>query len=64
MRARRAEIYIYFNKRLYDLLIGLPYEYVSKTGDLNDRLKVVYNNSNLAPKRVLVMGKVGTPRPS
>ncbi len=49
-------IKIYFNERLYDLFVGVPYEFVSNTGELNYRLKVVYNNSNLVPKTVLVSG--------
>jgi len=47
---------IYFNGRLYDLFVGVPYEFVSNTGDLNYRLKVLYNNSNLISKTVLVTG--------
>ena len=46
-------VHIYFNERLYDLFIGLPYEYVSITGELNYRLRVMYNNSNLVPKNVI-----------
>ena len=48
-------IKIYFNERLYDLLIGLPFEHVAETGELNYRLRVLYNNSNLVPKNVLVV---------
>jgi len=48
-------IRIYFNERLYDLLIGLPFEHVAETGELNYRLRVLYNNSNLVPKNVLVV---------
>ena len=48
-------IQIYLNEGLYDLLIGLPFEHVSETGELNYRLRVVYNNSNLVPKSVLVV---------
>jgi hypothetical protein len=47
---------IYFNTRLYDLLVGIPYELESNTGELNYRLKVIYNNSNLVSKNVLVPG--------
>ena len=32
---------IYFNERLYDLCIGLPTSRVSKTGDLNYKLRVI-----------------------
>jgi hypothetical protein len=48
-------IKLYFNERLYDLLIGLPFEHVSETGEPNYRLRVLYNNSNLVPKNVLVV---------
>ncbi|MFM7981392.1 MAG: phage minor capsid protein, partial [Candidatus Fonsibacter sp.] len=41
-----------FNKRLYDLCIGLPSSRVSKTGDLNYKLRVINNRSNLVPKYV------------
>ena len=44
----------YFNTRLYDLFVGIPYELESNTRELNYRLKVVYNNSNLVYKNVLV----------
>ena len=47
---------IYFNERLYDLFVGMPYEFVSITGELNYRLNVIYNNSNLVSKTVLVPG--------
>ena len=47
---------IYFNERLYDLFVGVPFEFVSDTGELNYRLRVVYNFSNLVPKTVLVSG--------
>ncbi len=45
---------IYLNKRLYDLFVGVPYQFVSNTGEMNYRLKVIYNNSNLISKTVLV----------
>ncbi|MFM7986271.1 MAG: hypothetical protein ACKPKO_43855, partial [Candidatus Fonsibacter sp.] len=34
---------IYFNERLYDLRIGLPTSRVSKTGDLNYKVRVINN---------------------
>ena len=43
---------IYFNERLYDLCIGLPTSHVSITGDLNNKLRVKNNRSNLVPKYV------------
>ena len=43
---------IYFNERLYDMCIGLPASRVSKTGDLNYKLRVINNRSNLVPKYV------------
>ena len=36
--------------------VRIPYEFVSITGELNRRLRVIYNNSNLVPKAVLVPG--------
>ena len=42
----------YFNERLYDLFVGLPYEYISDTGELNYRLKVAYNNNNPVSKNI------------
>ncbi|MFM7985001.1 MAG: hypothetical protein ACKPKO_37345, partial [Candidatus Fonsibacter sp.] len=33
-------IKIYFNERLYDLFVGLPYEHLSSEGELNYRLRV------------------------
>ena len=47
---------IYLNERLYDLFVGVPYEFVSITGELNYRLKVIYDKSNLVSKTVLVPG--------
>ena len=47
---------IYLNERIYDLFVGDPYEFVSITGELKYRLKVVYNNSNLVSKTVQVPG--------
>ena len=34
----------------------MPYEFVSITGELNYSLHIIYNNSNLVPKTVLVPG--------
>ncbi|MFM7978548.1 MAG: hypothetical protein ACKPKO_04465 [Candidatus Fonsibacter sp.] len=45
---------IYLNERLYDLFVGVPYQFVSNTGEMNYRLKVICNNSNLIYKTVLV----------
>jgi len=45
---------IYLNERLYDLFVGVPYQFVSNTGEMNYTLKVIYNNSNLIYKTVLV----------
>ena len=50
----KSFVEIYFNERLYDLFAGLPYEYVSVTGELNYRLRVMYNQSNLVTRNVLV----------
>ncbi|MFM7982052.1 MAG: phage minor capsid protein, partial [Candidatus Fonsibacter sp.] len=49
-------IQIYFNERLYDLFVGLPYEHVSSDGELNYRLRVMYNTHNIVPKQVLIPG--------
>ncbi|MFM7984534.1 MAG: hypothetical protein ACKPKO_34930 [Candidatus Fonsibacter sp.] len=43
---------IYFSERLYDLCIGHPTSRVSKTGDLNYKLRVISNISNLVLKYV------------
>ncbi|MFM7981464.1 MAG: phage minor capsid protein, partial [Candidatus Fonsibacter sp.] len=51
---------IYFNERLYDLFVGLPYARVSSDGELNYRLRVMYNNNNLVPKQVLIPGSTRT----
>ncbi|MFM7985138.1 MAG: phage minor capsid protein, partial [Candidatus Fonsibacter sp.] len=40
-------IKIYCNERLYDLFVGLRYEHMSSNGELNYRLRVMYNNNNL-----------------
>ncbi|MFM7983860.1 MAG: hypothetical protein ACKPKO_31500, partial [Candidatus Fonsibacter sp.] len=48
----KPPVEIYFNERLYDLCIGLPTSRVSKTGDLNYKLRVMNNRSNLVPKYV------------
>ena len=47
---------MYLNERLYDLFVGVPYEFVSITGELNYRLQDIYNNSNLVSKTVIVPG--------
>ncbi|MFM7985799.1 MAG: hypothetical protein ACKPKO_41440 [Candidatus Fonsibacter sp.] len=47
-------VQIYINERLYDLFVGVPYQFVSNTRKMNYRLKVIYNNSNLISKTVLV----------
>ena len=47
-------IKIYFNQRLYDIFVGLPYEHISTEGELNYRLRVMYNNNNLVPRQVLI----------
>ena len=45
---------MYVNEWLYDIFAGLPYEYVSLEGELNYRLKVMYNNNNLVPRKMLL----------
>ena len=44
---------IYFNERLYDIFAGLPYKYASINGELNYRLRMMYNNNNLVPRNVI-----------
>ncbi|MFM7981412.1 MAG: phage minor capsid protein [Candidatus Fonsibacter sp.] len=56
-------VQIYLNERLYDLFVGLPYEHVSSDGELNYRLRVMYNNNNLVPRKVLIPGTTGTAEP-
>ena len=57
---------IYVSETLYDVFVGVPYEFVSDTGELKYRLRVVYNVSNLAPKTALASGvpTVGTKKVS
>ncbi|MFM7983642.1 MAG: hypothetical protein ACKPKO_30395 [Candidatus Fonsibacter sp.] len=38
------------------LLDSLPYERVSSDGELNYRLRVMYNKNNLVPNQVLISG--------
>ena len=44
---------IYVYKRLFDLFIGMQNTHVSKDGDLNYHMRVIYNNSNLVKRTVL-----------
>ena len=41
---------IYFNERLYNLFVGLPYTYMTKHGDLNYKLKVTESLTGLLQK--------------
>ena len=50
--------HIYFNERLYDLCVGLPYEFVSNEGDMNYRLKAMYNKNNLVPHNTMLYDPV------
>ena len=43
---------IYFNERLYNLFVGLPYTYMTTHGDLNYKLKVVSSRSGLFQKSI------------
>ena len=51
---RRRNIHpieIYFNERLYDLFVGLPYYYLRRSTDKYAyQLRVKYNNSNAVDK--------------
>ena len=51
--ANAALIKIYFNERLFDLFIGMQNTHVSKDGDLNYQMRIIYNNSNLVRRTVL-----------
>ncbi|MFM7986872.1 MAG: hypothetical protein ACKPKO_46915, partial [Candidatus Fonsibacter sp.] len=46
-------VQISFNERLYNLFVGLPYEHVSTDGELNYRLRVMFNKNNLVPKQIM-----------
>ena len=50
-------IEIYFNERLYNLFVGLPYTYMTKHGDLNYKLKVAESRAGLFQKTVTDMGE-------
>ena len=52
--AKTNPIEISFNERLFDLFVGLPYSYVSKAGDMNYKVRVVYNNMNSIDKKIAV----------
>ena len=52
--AKTNPIEIYFNERLFDLFVGLSYSYVSKVGDMNYKVRVVYNNMNSIDKKIAV----------
>ena len=41
--------------------MGPPYKYASITRELNYRLRVKYNNSNLVPKNVITPSTLSTP---
>jgi hypothetical protein len=49
---------IYFNERLYNLFVGLPYTYMTKHGDLNYKLKVAMSRSGLFQKDCNGHGRV------
>ncbi|MFM7988912.1 MAG: hypothetical protein ACKPKO_57330, partial [Candidatus Fonsibacter sp.] len=49
-------VQIYFNERLYDLCVGLPYEHVSYDGELNYKRMVICIKNNIVPKQVVIPG--------
>ena len=51
-------IHIYFKEILHDLCVGLPYEFVTNEGDMNYRLKVMYNNNNMVPRNIMLFDPV------
>ena len=46
-------INIFFNERLFDLFVGMQHTLVTKQGDENYRLRVVYNGSNLVTRDIV-----------
>ena len=50
-------VQIYFNERLYNLFVGLPYTYMTKQGDLNYKLKIAESRAGLFQKTVTDMGE-------
>ena len=48
---------IYFNERLYNLFVGLPYIYMTKSGDLNYRLNVTENIAGSFQRTVTDLGQ-------
>ncbi|MFM7987269.1 MAG: hypothetical protein ACKPKO_48945, partial [Candidatus Fonsibacter sp.] len=46
------QIKVYFNERLYNLCIGLPFRHVSNTGYLNYQLFICNNYATLVPKNI------------
>ena len=50
-------IEIYFNERLYNLFVGLPYTYMNKHGDLNYKLKVAMSRAGLYQKTITDIGE-------
>ena len=50
-------VQIYFNERLYNLFVGLPYTYMTKQGDLNYKLNVAESRAGLFQKTVTDMGE-------
>ena len=50
---------IYFNERLFDLCMGLPYIIASSTRAAKYRMKIVNNMNNNITEKVLVLGEPG-----
>ena len=48
---------IYFNERLDNLFVGLPYTYMTKHGDLNYKLKVAQSRAGLFQKTATDQGE-------
>ena len=47
---------IYFNERLYNLFVGLPYTYMTKNGDLNYKLKVTESRAGSFQRTITEQG--------
>ena len=54
--ANNPRIDIYFNERLYNLFVGLPYTHITKNGDLNYKLKVTESRAGTVQRTITEQG--------
>ena len=54
--ANNPHIDIYFNERLYNLFVGLPYTHITKNGDLNYKLKVTESRAGTFQRTITEQG--------